>query len=243
MDMERKTPEAGAFLRAASAAWLAPRRCLVCASLGQPAFPLDIPLCPSCAARLSPIREPRCRICGKELRSEIGLCFSCRESANTGVQTHPIFLFRGEAARLIRAYKQGKHPSLGALWSTIAARVLEERWPGRTVVPVPPRPEKIRAGAWDQVEEIARRLEKEGIAVARVLLRTKDDQQKRLSKASRAGNALAAYALDPFAKATVPEKAVILDDVRTTGATIEACAAALLGGGAKEISALVLAAD
>jgi predicted amidophosphoribosyltransferase len=111
------------------------------------------------------------------------------------------------------------------------------------MVPVPPRPEKIRAGSWDQVEEIAGRLEASGFSVARVLARSRDDQQKRLSKAARACNAQAAYSLDPKAKAKVPEKAVILDDVCTTGATIATCASVLLNAGAKEVSAIVLAAD
>jgi predicted amidophosphoribosyltransferase len=93
------------------------------------------------------------------------------------------------------------------------------------------------------VEEIARRLEDDGFPVARVLARSRDDQQKRLSKAARAGNAQAAYSLDPKAQDKVPEKAVILDDVCTTGATIATCASALLKAGAKEVSAIVLAAD
>ncbi|TXT41889.1 MAG: phosphoribosyltransferase [Spirochaetes bacterium] len=224
-------------------AWVAPRRCLLCGNLGQPPFPWDAPLCQSCAASLKPIHGIRCKSCGKELRSEIEFCYSCRESGKTGFEIFPIFLFRDQAAQLVRAYKHGGHPSLGGYWKFLVAKEISTRWPDRTLVPVPPRPEKIRAGIWDQVEEIAWRLEADGLPVARVLCRNRDDQQKRLSKAARAGNAQAAYSLDSRKQAEVPEKAVILDDVCTTGATIATCASVLLNAGAKEVSAIVLAAD
>jgi ComF family protein len=185
----------------------------------------------------------RCSICGRPLISEVGTCFSCRGRTGACSEIFPIFAYRGGIASLIRAYKDGKRSSLAAFWAEWMEKELRSRWPERTVVPVPPRPEKLKARLWDQVEAIATCLEARGIPVARPLARASSSQQKRLSKQARSENALASYSLSPAARLPLPETIVLIDDVYTTGATVEACSRALLGGGALSVVALVLAAD
>jgi predicted amidophosphoribosyltransferase len=116
-----------------------------------------------------------------------------------------------------------------------------ERWPERTIVPVPPRPGKTKALGWDQVEEIVRILEARGFPVARSLVRGHSSEQKILGRWERRSNAVSAYSLKP---GTVPPKLpLLLDDVVTTCATLEACARALKEGGATSVVALAIAAD
>jgi ComF family protein len=139
------------------------------------------------------------------------------------------------------AYKTRKRRSLAPFFAELFARSIERDWPGRTIVPVPPRPGKTRRRGWDQVEEIARHLERRSCAVARLLERRPSDEQKRLGRGERGANAKRAYFLRP--EASSPRLVLLIDDVVTTGATLDACARALKEGGASTVDALVFAAD
>ena len=235
-------PHTSSFL-ARAAFWAAPRFCLLCALPIDPIEGSDIPLCPSCARSLVPMEGERCLRCGRPLISETESCFSCRDRTTSCSEVFPIFSYRGSLASLLRGYKEGKRASLAVFWAAWMEKYLRERWPDRTVVPVPPRPEKIELRLWDQVEAIASCIESLGIPVARPLERTSSSQQKRLSRQERSKNAFASYSLSPKVHLPLPERIVLIDDVYTTGATVESCSKALLEGGARTVAALVLAAD
>ncbi|MCX7026814.1 MAG: ComF family protein [Spirochaetes bacterium] len=226
-----------------AAFWAAPRFCLLCGLPVDPGEVPDLPLCPDCAAGLRPIEGPRCSICGKALISEFDTCFACRAGKRVCTHIFPIFDYRGEISALIRAYKEGHRPSLAPFWAGLMEKELRSRWPGWVLAPVPPRPEKLAMHIWDQVEAIASCLERRGIEVIRPLKRAPSSQQKLLSRQDRSLNALKSYSLSPQAPEPLPDRIVLIDDVYTTGATIEACAKALLAGGVTQVSALVLAAD
>ena len=117
----------------------------------------------------------------------------------------------------------------------------DRHWAGRTIVPVPPRPGKERIQGWDQVEEIVRILERRGYAAARPLERRRSGEQKSLGRGERGANAKRAYTMRSGASA--PLQALLVDDVVTTCATLDACAMALKLGGAVSVAALVFAAD
>jgi predicted amidophosphoribosyltransferase len=143
-----------------------------------------------------------------------------------------LFLWKGRGVRLFT-------PLFGGL--------IEKAWPEMcmdskkcVLIPIPPRPGKIRDKGWDQVEDLYRYLEyRRCIPVARLLCRrSKKQQKKMLGLEGRMENARASYVLRPLAR--VPPHIVLLDDVRTTGATLEACAALLKAAGALSVQALTL---
>ncbi len=165
----------------------------------------------------------------------------CRGTAWECDSIFPLFSYAGKVGELIACYKLKKRRSLAPFIAGLFARAYEGAWTDRIIVPVPPRPEKARHQGWDQVEEIARLLERRGFAVARPLERRRSDEQKSLGRGARSLNAKRAYALKPGASS--PELPLLIDDVVTTGATLDACARALKEGGARSVAALVLAAD
>jgi predicted amidophosphoribosyltransferase len=217
---------------------LLPRGCVLCGSAlsARPRWPL----CPDCAASLRPWEGERCEACGLPLISEEGRCMRCRGRVWAFDSAFPLFSYAGAARELITAYKKRRRRSLAPLFAELFAPAIRERWPDRVLVPVPPRPD--RAGAWDQVGEIAKLLEKRGFPVERPLERRRGTtQQKRLGRAARGDNAAKSYALK--AGASAPTRPLLLDDVVTTCSTLDACALALRGGGALSVLALVFAAD
>jgi ComF family protein len=165
----------------------------------------------------------------------------CRGIERAFDSAYPLFSYAGIARDLISAYKKGRRRSLAPFFAEVFAKIIEEKWPDRTIVPVPPRPRKTSASGWDQVEEIAKVLEKRGFPVARPIERRPSEEQKSLGRGERGVNAKKAYGLKRGAVA--PEKVLLIDDVITTCATLDACARSLKSGGSLSVTALVFAAD
>jgi len=203
-------------------------------------------LCGTCRAGIEREIEEngageRCDYCGKPLISEQGRCLSCREGEERSYdRARVLFPYTGKYRRLLSAYKFGKNPAVG---NFLAEKVLEAAAdfpPEARIVPVPPRPGKIRTTGWDQVEYLARLLERNGGgAVYRCLKRMPSKSQKELGRENRRSNLKGRIA--PVRQ--VPQIAVLLDDVMTTGSTLDACAAALKEAGAQMVYGLCLFYD
>ena len=224
--------------------WMAPQYCVLCGRriYGQQRV-VSGPLCKSCASNLPSSPLSRCRFCGAELFGEDEICYSCRNKTHSYEEVFPLFRYRDAPATLIRSYKMSQRKSLASFWANLVYEVLQERWPKYVLVPVPPRPEKIKTHEWDQVEAIASRLEREGVPVVRPLVRMASEEQKSLGREGRKANASKGYEYNPEYHGDAPQLVVLFDDVYTTGATAEACSRALLTNGAKKVAVLVLAMD
>jgi ComF family protein len=108
------------------------------------------------------------------------------------------------------------------------------------VVPVPLHPSRRRERGFNQAADLARHL---GLPTCHALARIRETRtQTDLPAAARHRNVSGAFALAPRAAARVSERVIVLvDDVSTTGATLEACAVVLKEAGAKEVRALTAA--
>jgi len=209
-------------------------------------------LCASCRAKFESFYadEKHCACCGKVLISEQGNCLSCRKngviengrySANI-VKLRCLFPYSGKFRSVLGSYKFKKSLGIGNFLSRFLTQTLDSfELTGKAAwVPVPPRYGKIKKQGWDQIEYIAKLLEKKGaISVCRCLKRLPSRSQKELNRAERGSN------LKGRIKCVKqpPETAVIFDDVITTGATIGECAEVLLKAGCKRVYAVCLFYD
>lgn len=110
------------------------------------------------------------------------------------------------------------------------------------IVPVPPRPGKVREKGWDQMEEIANLLDRvHGFRVERPLSRSVSVQQKKLGHDARLKNLKGAIRCK--AHGTFPGVAWIIDDLVATGSTMDACAEALKGEGVGKVYGMALFYD
>jgi ComF family protein len=156
-----------------------------------------------------------------------------------------LFPYQGGYRKLLGAYKFGRNLGLGHFFAGKFREALEtlgEFLPREAVlVPVPPRPGKIRKTGWDQIEHLAKLLEKEagGPPVCRCLKRLPSRNQKELNREDRKINLRGRIVLNRRA----PRQALVFDDVCTTGSTLEACAAALKAGGAERVYGFCLFYD
>ena len=109
----------------------------------------------------------------------------------------------------------------------------------RCAVPVPLHPSRRRHRGFNQADDLARHI---GLPVCRALRRIRaTDAQTGLPAARRRRNVRQAFATTREADALAGAVVVLVDDVSTTGATLEACARALKESGVHEVRALTAA--
>ncbi|MEL3900396.1 ComF family protein [Treponema phagedenis] len=237
---------------------LCPQQCAVC---GEDTF-RAIPLCKKCAERLLstqlqyPLVHPElfCACCGRELISEQEYCTACHSAifaAETFVspiqKTFALFPYIGLGQKLLPLWKNKEIRSFAPLFSKLIGEFIQTAQrlcmlpADIAIVPVPPRPKKLRKKGWDQIEDLARRLEASGFSINRCLTRKDGTAQKQLSRKERQTNLSGKIAVG--GKKRIPEKLLIIDDVMTTGATLNTCAEVLKNSGCKEIYALCLFYD
>ena len=196
--------------------------------------------------------ERRCEICGRPLITEKETCLSCRESDISGekhcndhiIKMRALFPYTGKFKTALGSYKFGKALGPGYFFAQCLNSALADfdfsLFQVAAWVPVPPRPGKIKAQGWDQIEYLARLLERtRKLPVCRCLKRLPSRSQKELNREDRASNLKGRI----FCTKRPPETAVIFDDVVTTGATLNACADALCKKGCAKIYAICLFYD
>lgn len=157
--------------------------------------------------------------------------------------------FTGVPRRALHALKYDGERRLAPLLGAAVAR----RWAragaaGDALVPVPASPDRVRERGYDQAaliaDEAGRRLQ---LPVFRVLERTRaTTAQFDLDRAARATNLVDAFRVreDIAAVGAIRDRwLVLVDDVITTGATLAACATALLDAGASAVSAVAVARE
>ena len=127
-------------------------------------------------------------------------------------------------------------PRLGALMRERGADLLSD---AGVVVPVPLHPRREYQRGFNLAEDLAREL---GVPVMPLLKRVVFTQsQIELPKDQRQENVKDAFGFRPSATGAIPSIVVLVDDVSTTGATLESCARVLKRAGVKEVRALTAA--
>jgi predicted amidophosphoribosyltransferase len=195
------------------------------------------------------VAPPRCAVCsgGVELRRRI--CERCELalrrlapawSAVPGIEeTWSAVPYDGTARHLVAALKFGSRLGL----ADDAAALIAGRAPVGllvgTIVPVPAAPLRRRKRGFDAAEAIAAGLAQRcGLPIVPCLVRAESRRQVGRRRAERLADPPRVSAASP-----VPDEAVLVDDVMTTGATLSACAEALRTGGAAQVVAVTLAAS
>jgi len=118
--------------------------------------------------------------------------------------------------------------------------IYNENWTGIPIVPVPPRRARIFHSGIDPVNEIARWMRKRGIKILRLLKRRGNQTQKSLNRFERLQASALKYELKSKIEST---EIVVLDDVSTTGATLNTCAGVLKSAGAERVYGLAVCKD
>lgn len=199
---------------------LAPPACWSCGG----AVALAAPLCPRCAAAL-PWRGPG----------------DGRRDGPLDRWDAPLAL-TGSARDLVHVLKFRDAPPVAALMAAHLVHALPPAVldPRDTLIAVPAHPGRRRRRGYDHAEALAHALAaRTGQEVASPLVRTatRDTRQRGAGRAQR----LSGAALAITAHRRPPSRCLLVDDVRTTGATLRVCAEVLRAAGARRVHAVAYA--
>jgi len=202
-------------------------------------------LCSRCRGGLSFLQPPLCPRCGRPQLNG-NLCPACVGAPSALEGMRAPLVFEGVVRTAVHQFK---YKNLRALAAPLAALMdeylIRHPLPGEVLVPVPLHPKRLRERGYNQSALLARELgRRRGISVAADCLvrrEARSPQARTLGVAERRANVAGAFGCRD---GRLAGKAVILiDDVATTGATLEACAAALREGGVASAWGFTLARE
>jgi ComF family protein len=213
-----------------------PPRCIVCRCPGTW-------LCSGCVSGLPRIKGPVCRRCGVPTQKR-DLCTRCRHAPLRIEKIRSAFLHEGPVRVAIHRLKYRNARALAKPLGEYMATWWRVRSPeaGMVVVPVPLHPSRLRKRGYNQAALLAQEFGRQaGLPVREGLLsRVRHTaSQMKLDAEARQRNVSEAFSSPGNAAAGI--RVLLVDDVCTTGATLEACADALRSAGALDVWALTLA--
>lgn len=212
--------------------------CLLCGQSGSTEL-----LCPACHADLPKLKHAACPIC--LTRTTHGeRCGACLHQPPHFDSVTALFSYDFPVDRMIQAMKYGHQLLLAAWFGDNLGKQLLTQLAGQTVdriVPMPLHPARLRERGFNQALELARPLEKMlKVTVDRNLLvrQRATAPQAQLALKARSGNVLGAFRCQQ----DIPGQSVLLiDDVLTTGATVNECARLLKCHGAEKVHVAIIA--
>ena len=220
---------------------LLPAPCLGC---GEPlsATGAALGLCRACRARLRPVSGEACSVCGRRgMAPAGGSCAACREHPPAFDRLLSLWSYEDPLPAVVQALKFRRLDYLGRhLGEALADRWASELAGFDAVVPVPLHWRRRLLRGYNQAERIARALARRlDLPLAPVLRRVRaTPPQTSLGKAGRLANLRDAFRLGPGARVRSLHL-LLVDDVATTGATLDAAAVVLRKAGAAAVTALV----
>lgn len=225
---------------------LAPASCLGCQVPLEELVPL-LGLCPPCRSRLLPYPRDGCPVCGRPLAPGAPppgyVCGPCRAHPPAFHRLLALWHYQPPLDRVIHGLKFHRLDYLGGHLARCLAEELEAEM-GRLdlVVPVPLHWRRRLARGYNQAEEIARPLATLlGLPLLRGLRRVRPTPpQTALSRRARLTNPRRAFRAQR-GTLLAGKRVLLVDDVVTTAATLNAAAGALRRAGAEEVVALAVA--
>lgn len=212
-----------------------PPRCPVCDGIVGGGI-----ICEPCRLRLRPVIEPLCKKCGKPLNSpEIEYCPDCGRKKHLYTRGRAAFEYDLVMRASISRFKYKNRREYANFYAQELLRSCKElvySWKIDLIIPIPLHKSRRRKRGFNQAELVAKQVSREmGILLSTdSLLRIKKtNPQKELNDQERRNNLKNAFCV---VKDDVKFKKILLiDDIYTTGSTLDAAASVLLEHGAEKV--------
>lgn len=223
-----------------------PPKCIFCGRRLSPKANKDV--CTECANELPYCRAySRCRRCGKPVPLDAGeMCKSCYKRRHYNTRITSAFVYADGAKRAVVGFKKEKNAGYAKTLSMYVAEMVKHDFGGvdfDAVVSVPPRKKGYAEEHFDQAAHLAATVSRRlGLTyIPNALVQTESiRKQSSLSLDARIENVRDKFAVKKPER--IDKKTVLLiDDVCTSGATLEECAKTLKASGAFRVYAATIA--
>ena len=202
-------------------------------------------MCIECRGKVEYIEEPRCKKCGKPIRyEEQEYCHDCTEQTFHYEQGMSIWLHKGPVRWSVYQFKYRNRRIFAEFyieeWWRIYGKKLME-WSIDVIIPVPLHRKRRRKRGYNQSEILAKELGKRcNIPVdTKSVIRTVNTRpQKELNNKERQKNLRSAFDVTKYWKNA--KKVLLIDDIYTTGNTIDSIARLLKQKGAEKVYFLTI---
>lgn len=236
--------QAGLFMRPAFHAYqgfwrildyIYPPTCIGCGKLGSE-------WCEDCQSSVRRISGDLCEYCGEPVRG-VNLCARCKQQLPSFRQMRSYAEFEGVLREGLHSLKYKKNLGLGIHFSILLVQLVKEMsWDPEIVIPVPLSRSRMQERGYNQASLIAYpmalalgvRYSERGLQRVRNTI-----SQVNLSIAERRLNVSGAF--QGNRRYVQGRRVLVVDDTATTGATITACADALIAAGARDVFGVTLA--
>lgn len=201
-------------------------------------------ICGRCREKVITVREPLCKKCGKPVRNEREeFCYDCKEKSHLFEDGRSLWVHQSPVSEAVYAMKYQNRRIYGKIFGNEMAekygQYLKERQVD-LIVPIPLHKKRKRKRGYNQAEILARTLS-EAVKIPMaddVLIRVKETcPQKSLNDKERRRNIRGAFEVK---KRLTGRKIVLIDDIYTTGSTLDEAAKTLLGAGAEKVYFLTI---
>jgi len=219
--------------------WLYPPVCLVCGMAGRP----GLDCCQPCEDGFDRVHAA-CQRCGLELVRWVRLCGRCTTRLPAFDAAYSAFAYRGAAETLIQRFKFGADLAAGRVLAQLMARRIEAgAWPRpQLMVPVPLHLRRRWTRGFNQSEMLCRDLSTllQPLPWATAIRRARSTRaQSDLPADRRRGNVRGAFRLHRLPPGV--RHVALVDDVMTTGSTLDECARVLKRAGVARVDVWVVA--
>lgn len=200
-------------------------------------------ICDSCASSL-PVAEHTCKKCGQRVGMHDNICDRCKKAEWHFDKAASAFAYEGEVVTLVLRLKYNAEGDIAAAAAPFMVReIVNKEIEADIIIPVPLTVKRFKSRGYNQAELIAKeisvllKLPVETSALVRV---KQTEKQQDMTAKKRAENLKDAFSITD--KSLVKDKRVLLvDDVFTTGATVNECARMLKKAGAEKVYVITVA--
>lgn len=202
---------------------LYPARCPICHGIlkGRDG------ICPECRKKLPYIREPKCKKCGKQMESaEEEYCRDCKRFSHAFDRGAAVYTYNDVMARSIAMFKYHNRREYAKVYAKemyrYCSRFLKSCAP-EVILPVPIHRQKKRQRGFNQAELVAKELGKllnVPVDADYLIRKAKTIPQKELTRQQRKRNLKEAFEVSKDGK--YYKRVLLIDDIYTTGATMDA---------------------
>lgn len=210
-----------------------PQSCILCGAASG-----DTLICTACDTDLPRLSLARCAVCAVPIPSG-SVCGACLDRPPYFDRVTAVFAYRFPVDALVHGFKYGGNLAIGSMLGQALGAAVSERVD--LIVPMPLARKRLRERGFNQAQELARSLARmTGIPVATDFCRKiiETQPQAALPWNERAKNVRAAFVCDAD---LTDKKVAVVDDVMTTGATMNELARNLKRAGALEVSGWIVA--